>query len=211
MRQKRKLAEHVWYHVRTAINNREPVFQLLEAVVLFYRVLIEAKVRFPFEMCGLTIGNEWLSFYIKPADGYELPKIMQWMKQTFSCRFNVRTGRLAVTHLSSAAHSMPPHRGTVFKQRPHRFGRFHWWGGGDGQEECPVGENLRTGMGQPPPGGRDGKGPFFVQNGPRFRQSTRLTSPSHNGTHITDIPNTAIHNDNGCYRRGLSHTATRTF
>jgi hypothetical protein len=35
-----------------AINNREPVFQLLEAVVLF-----------PFEMCGLIIGDEWLSFY----------------------------------------------------------------------------------------------------------------------------------------------------
>jgi hypothetical protein len=65
----------------------------LEAVVLFYRVLIEARVLFPFEMCGLVVGDEWLSFYIKPADGYELPKIMQWMKQTFSCRFNVKTGR----------------------------------------------------------------------------------------------------------------------
>jgi hypothetical protein len=32
-------------------------------------------------------------------------------------------------------------------------------------------------MGQPPPGGRDGKSPFFVQNGPRFRQSTRLIRP----------------------------------
>jgi hypothetical protein len=93
MRQNRDLAEHVWYKVETAINNREPVFQLLEAVVLFYRVLIEARCRFPFEMRGLTIGDEWLSFYIKPADGYQLPKIMQWMKQTFSARFNVKTGR----------------------------------------------------------------------------------------------------------------------
>jgi hypothetical protein len=49
MRQKRNLAENVWYQVSTAINNREPVFQLLEAVALFYRVLVEAKVRFPFE------------------------------------------------------------------------------------------------------------------------------------------------------------------
>jgi REP element-mobilizing transposase RayT len=128
MRQKRKLAEHVWYHVRTAINNREPVFQLLEAVVLLCRVLIEAKGKFPFEMCGLIIGDEWLSFYIKPADGYELPKIMQWMKQTFSCRFNVRTRRLAVMLLSSVAHSLPPHRGAVFKQRPQCFGRTVGWG-----------------------------------------------------------------------------------
>ncbi|MDR1469219.1 MAG: hypothetical protein LBT00_07990 [Spirochaetaceae bacterium] len=37
----------------------------------------------------------WLAFYIKPADGLKLPKIMQWLKQTFSLRFNVRTGRKA--------------------------------------------------------------------------------------------------------------------
>jgi hypothetical protein len=36
-------------------------------------------VLFPFEMRGLTIGDEWLSVYIKPADGYELPKITRWM------------------------------------------------------------------------------------------------------------------------------------
>jgi REP element-mobilizing transposase RayT len=134
MRLKRKLAKHVWYHVRTAINNREPVFQLLEAVVIFCRMLIEAKGKFPFEMCGLVIGNEWLSFYIKPADGYELPEIMQWMKQTFSCRFNVKTGRLAVMLLSSAAVAWPPHRGAVFKQRPQCFGCSvgRSVGGGDG-------------------------------------------------------------------------------
>jgi hypothetical protein len=79
--------------VRTAVNNHEPVFQLLEAVVIFCRVLIEVKKRIPFEMRGLMIGNEWLIFYIKPADGLRLPLIMQWMKQTFSFRFNVRTGR----------------------------------------------------------------------------------------------------------------------
>jgi hypothetical protein len=93
MRQTRKLAEHVWYKVSTAINNREPVFKLGFVVGLFCRVLIEAKGKFPFEMRGLTIGNEWLMFYIKPADGYELPKIMQWMKQTFSVRFNIVTWR----------------------------------------------------------------------------------------------------------------------
>jgi hypothetical protein len=79
MRQTRKLAEHVWYKVSTAINNREPVFQLLEAVVLLCRVLIEAKGKFPFELRGLIIGDEWLSFYIKPADGYQSPKITRLM------------------------------------------------------------------------------------------------------------------------------------
>jgi hypothetical protein len=44
-------------------------------------------------MRGLVLDDEWLTFYIKPADGFALPRIMQWVKQTFSFRFNVRTGR----------------------------------------------------------------------------------------------------------------------
>jgi hypothetical protein len=79
MRLKRKLAEHVWYKVSTAINNREPVFQLLEAVVLFCRVLLDAKKRFGFEMRRLVLKGELLSFYMKPADGLQLPEIMRWM------------------------------------------------------------------------------------------------------------------------------------
>jgi hypothetical protein len=56
-RQKRKLAEHVWYHVRTAINNLEPVFRLGFAEVIFCRVLIKAKKRFDFEMRGLALSG----------------------------------------------------------------------------------------------------------------------------------------------------------
>jgi hypothetical protein len=93
MRENRKLAKNVWYEVRTAINVSEPLFQLGFAVVLLYRVLCEARGRFVFEMRGLAVGDEWLSFYIKPADGFQLPRIMQWVKQTFSVRFNMRTGR----------------------------------------------------------------------------------------------------------------------
>jgi hypothetical protein len=44
-------------------------------------------------MRGLKLENECLSFYIKPVNGLDLPKIMQWMKQTFSVRLSVLTGR----------------------------------------------------------------------------------------------------------------------
>jgi hypothetical protein len=44
-------------------------------------------------MRGLAIEGVWLTFYMKLANGLELPKIMQWLKQTFSVRFNFRTGR----------------------------------------------------------------------------------------------------------------------
>jgi hypothetical protein len=95
MKGPRELAENVWYEVRTEINVGEPLFRLAWAVVLFYRVLIETKAKFGFEMRGLVLDGARLAFYIKPANGLELPKIMQWLKQTFSLRFNVRTGRKA--------------------------------------------------------------------------------------------------------------------
>jgi hypothetical protein len=34
-----------------------------------------------------------MSFYIKPADGFQLPEIMQGIKQTYSVRYNVCDGR----------------------------------------------------------------------------------------------------------------------
>jgi hypothetical protein len=92
---KRKLKQDVWYKVRTEINVGELVFQLWWAVVLFYGVLHDAKGRFKFEMRGLAFDDAWLSFYIKLEDGFELPRFMQWLKQTFSFRFNARTGRHA--------------------------------------------------------------------------------------------------------------------
>jgi hypothetical protein len=93
MRLTRDLAENVWYEVTTAVNVGEPLFRLAWAMVLLYGVLRDAKKRFKFEIRGLVLYEAGLSFYIKPADGRELPKIMQWVKQTFSVRFNVRTKR----------------------------------------------------------------------------------------------------------------------
>jgi hypothetical protein len=83
----------VWYEVRTAVNNREPIFRLRPAAAIFFRVLHETRELFAFEIRGLALEGEWVSFYIRPEDGFQLPQIMQWMKQTFAVRFNVWAGR----------------------------------------------------------------------------------------------------------------------
>ncbi|MDR0638966.1 MAG: hypothetical protein LBG27_08745 [Spirochaetaceae bacterium] len=44
-------------------------------------------------MRGLVIEEGSVSFSIKPGYGLKLPKIMQWLKQTFSVRLNVLAGR----------------------------------------------------------------------------------------------------------------------
>jgi hypothetical protein len=94
MRKLRVLAHGAWYEVRTAVNNREELFQEQKrAKAVLYRVLREAEKIFTFEMRGLSLGAIWLSFYIKPKDGFQLPAIMQWLKQTFAARFNRRDGR----------------------------------------------------------------------------------------------------------------------
>jgi hypothetical protein len=87
------LKQDVWYKIHTAINNREALFQLRPALSLFGRVLAEAKQRFVFEITGLHLVDDLLTFYIKPADGLELPDILKWMKQTFAVRYNLLAGR----------------------------------------------------------------------------------------------------------------------
>jgi hypothetical protein len=87
------LGEHVWYLVSTAVNVGETLFQLGWTEDLLCRVLQDAKGNFSFEMRGLKFEGALLTFYIKPADGKELPDIMQWIKQTFAVRFNVIVGR----------------------------------------------------------------------------------------------------------------------
>jgi REP element-mobilizing transposase RayT len=77
-----------WYWVITAINRHEPLFLDRAAVDLFNRVLREAGKRFAIEVRRLVIQADRVSFYIKPADGFMLPAVMQWIKQTFACRYN---------------------------------------------------------------------------------------------------------------------------
>jgi REP element-mobilizing transposase RayT len=94
MRPLRILKQGVWYEIRTRVNNREPLFRRLKALALFARVFRQTKLRFVFEVRGLRLVDDWLSFYIKPADGLELPAIMKWLKQVFAQRYNRAEGRI---------------------------------------------------------------------------------------------------------------------
>jgi hypothetical protein len=93
MRSLRILAAVACYSVSTAVNNREPLFWCLRERTRFKRVLDEAHVLYAFVLYGLCFDGPTVSFYIKPADGLQLPEIMQWIKQTFACRYNVYDGR----------------------------------------------------------------------------------------------------------------------
>jgi hypothetical protein len=93
MRKLRILAAGAWYFVGTAVNNREPLFWLPKERVRLEQVLNEARELYVFELRGLRFSGPWVMFYIKPADGFQLPEIMQWVKQTYSVRYNLYDGR----------------------------------------------------------------------------------------------------------------------
>jgi REP element-mobilizing transposase RayT len=82
----------VWYEIRTAVNRQEALFQSKQVLALFAQVLGETAERFVFELRGLNLENERLVFYITPKDGFKLPQIMQWLKQTFCVRYNFLHG-----------------------------------------------------------------------------------------------------------------------
>jgi hypothetical protein len=93
MRKERELAENVWYIINTSVNNGEPLFQSEFGVWLFERAASEAKERYAFELRGVRFAGATVSFFIKPANGLQLPDIMKWIKQVFAVRFNWDDGR----------------------------------------------------------------------------------------------------------------------
>ena len=94
MRKLRLLKQGVWYEIRTWVNNREPLFRGYKAPAIFARVFRDTELRFVFEIRGLCLEDDWLTFYIKPEDGLQLPAIMKWLKQTFAQRYNRAAERI---------------------------------------------------------------------------------------------------------------------
>ncbi|MDR1095415.1 MAG: hypothetical protein LBL31_03405, partial [Spirochaetaceae bacterium] len=71
------------------MNNREPLFWSSLERARFKRVLNEARKLRAFALYGLRFSGPAVSFFIKPDNGLQLPEIMQWIKQTYSVRYNV--------------------------------------------------------------------------------------------------------------------------
>jgi hypothetical protein len=60
---------------------------------VFDWVFRETQKRYVFEVRAMRLAGDLLTFYIKPADGFQLPRIMKWMKQVFAVEFNQADGR----------------------------------------------------------------------------------------------------------------------
>jgi hypothetical protein len=168
MRHLRVLAQGVWYYVRTSVNDTEPLFWSEPNRDLFRQGLYEVRQIYGFELSGLRFCGAEVSFWIRPADGFELPVIMQWVKQTFAVRFNVldgRTGHIWGDRYWSEIVARPPEwaEGYVFVAVVR--GRKGWRGiaagsvGGRGKRGPSAGNPARDAEGRPRTGRRADKPP----------------------------------------------------
>jgi hypothetical protein len=142
----------VWYGVRTSVNNGEPLFWSRPNQDLFKQTLYEVRGIYPFELRGLRFSGPEVSFYIRPADGFQLPEIMQWIKQTFAAWFNVidgRSGHIWGDRYWSEIVAGPPEWAEEHVFAPVVCGRKGWrgieaGGCGDGWKRGgPVGKPAR--------------------------------------------------------------------
>jgi hypothetical protein len=143
MRKRRALKQDVWYEIRTRVNNGEQLFgehrAREKALTVFNRVFRLSRVKYVFEFRRLRLSGDLLSFYIKPEDGFQLPDIMQWLKQVFAVEFNKVDGRTG-----------------------HIWGDRYWSRILDGEppEEDPEAEPKGNTGARPPCGGR-AESPLF--------------------------------------------------
>jgi REP element-mobilizing transposase RayT len=70
MRANRVLVAKGWYWVSTDVNNREGVFRLSREVRRLREVLREARKIYEFEVRGLRVEDDRVSFYINAVDGF---------------------------------------------------------------------------------------------------------------------------------------------
>jgi hypothetical protein len=144
----------VWYEVRTSVNDTEPLFWSRPNQDLFKQGLYEVRQIYGFNLSGLRFSGPEVSFYIKPGDGFQLPEIMQRVKQTFATRFNVLDGRTGHIwgdrYWSEILAGEPPEWAEAYVFAPVVCeGRKGWRRipaggvGGRGKRGCPAGKPTR--------------------------------------------------------------------
>jgi hypothetical protein len=171
MRALRILAASVWYFVSTAVNNREPLFWVARERARFKRVLDEARALYEFEVRGLRFDGPTVSFCIKPADGLQLPEIMQWIKQTYACRYNVYDGR--------TGHIWGDRYGSVIVEGPPKDAEEYVFAPVVGEAASRrVRRAVKAGGGGVPPSGGSSAGPAMDAKGrPRAGETAGNSGP----------------------------------
>jgi len=88
MRKKREFIEGAYYHVTSRANDKASVFESRIALKLMLMVLDEAKEKFGFDLANFCVMPTHIHLLIRPQDGTNLSRIMQWIKTQSAKRLN---------------------------------------------------------------------------------------------------------------------------
>jgi len=80
------------YHVTSRTNGKEKVFDHKPGKTIMMRVLKEAKEKYGFTVANFCIMPTHIHLLITPKIGTDLPKIMHWIKTSFTRRWNTLKG-----------------------------------------------------------------------------------------------------------------------
>jgi putative transposase len=90
MRTSRKLIDGATYYVSSEVNRGEMALARPDFKNTFLEVVKEAKGKYDFQLWNFIVLGNMFYFLIKPGKGESLSKIMQWIKCTFTRRWNKR-------------------------------------------------------------------------------------------------------------------------
>ncbi len=88
MRKPRELRGNAIYHVTAKANRKEFIFEPDIIKEMFVEILKAAKKRYKFRIKNFCIMTNHIHLMIKPLNGKDLSKIMQWILSKFAVRFN---------------------------------------------------------------------------------------------------------------------------
>ena len=88
MRNKRVFIEGSFYHVTSRTNNLIPVFESKLGQKIMLITLQGAKEKFNFRLVNFCIMPNHIHLLIKPINGINLSKIVQWIKTHSAKRWN---------------------------------------------------------------------------------------------------------------------------
>jgi len=88
MRKKREIVDGATYHVTSRTNNKINVFNTIAGRRVMQSVLTKAKEKFNFMLFNFCVMPTHIHLLIKPIEGTNLDRIMQWIKTTSAKYWN---------------------------------------------------------------------------------------------------------------------------
>jgi len=92
MRQPRKLRSDARYHVTARINRAKMELESTVIKEMLLDVITRAKSKYKFKINAHSIMSNHVHLMIQPANGHDLPKIMQWSLSVFAMAYNRKFG-----------------------------------------------------------------------------------------------------------------------